>query len=387
MDLGGTSEPGSEPEAERRAGSGGTLVLELSPLRVVTECGRAADLPRRARARALELARDLASSAPPERRASLRGDPPLLVVAARAGARIVVQLLPVPPGSPEHLEALLVAAGCTPREREVGALALRAAGAGQIARALGISPVTAKVHLGRVYARLGVAGRDELLGLVLGAPGARSPQPVTSLSRPGGRVSCPGERRQAVARGRSSAPLAGARADAAPPAGTVARVGFLLIDPDGALAASSGNASGLVRRLEAGRHDPFALVARLARALARTAAPWATRALPLTGGGWLEVKVTPLPGPRGRELLLALEEVLPGPRERLEAACRAAGLTPRERDVAAAAARGLGLGDVARALGISLGTVKTHMRRIRARTGTRSIAALTAKLLGLRPEG
>lgn len=55
-----------------------------------------------------------------------------------------------------------------------------------------------------------------------------------------------------------------------------------------------------------------------------------------------------------------------------------AGLTPRERQVAQGLARGLPNKAIARALGLSLGTVKDHVHRILTKTGHGSRASFAA---------
>jgi DNA-binding NarL/FixJ family response regulator len=55
-----------------------------------------------------------------------------------------------------------------------------------------------------------------------------------------------------------------------------------------------------------------------------------------------------------------------------------AGLTPREREVAALIARGLRNAEIARELVISTATVKDHVHRILRKTGFTSRAAVAA---------
>lgn len=66
---------------------------------------------------------------------------------------------------------------------------------------------------------------------------------------------------------------------------------------------------------------------------------------------------------------------------RVRPAQRAAGLSPREREVAALVAQGMATKAIARALSISAWTVCTHLRRIYARLGVGSRAAMVARLL------
>jgi DNA-binding NarL/FixJ family response regulator len=58
------------------------------------------------------------------------------------------------------------------------------------------------------------------------------------------------------------------------------------------------------------------------------------------------------------------------------------GLTPREGEVAALVATGLGNKQIATRLGISLPTVKDHVHRILVKTGLPSRAAVAAAVMG-----
>ena len=66
---------------------------------------------------------------------------------------------------------------------------------------------------------------------------------------------------------------------------------------------------------------------------------------------------------------------------RVRPAGPAAGLSPRERQIASLVAQGLPTKAIAAALSISVWTVCTHLRRIYARWGVGSRAAMVAKLL------
>src|SRR2546426_3112926 len=66
---------------------------------------------------------------------------------------------------------------------------------------------------------------------------------------------------------------------------------------------------------------------------------------------------------------------------RVRPAGPAAGLSPRERQIASLVAQGLPTKAIAAALCISVWTVCTHLRRIYARWGVGSRAAMVAKLL------
>jgi DNA-binding CsgD family transcriptional regulator len=78
---------------------------------------------------------------------------------------VLVHLTPSPNARRTALHAL------TPRQREVATYAAAGATAPEIARAMGISPHTVRVHLRAVYAQLGIGSRAELATL-LHAPGS-----------------------------------------------------------------------------------------------------------------------------------------------------------------------------------------------------------------------
>lgn len=69
-----------------------------------------------------------------------------------------------------------------------------------------------------------------------------------------------------------------------------------------------------------------------------------------------------------------LEHVATAPAPRADTAGRLAALTPREREVLEALARGLSNAEIARELLMGEGTVKTHVARVLAKTGARDRA-------------
>ncbi|WP_346345615.1 helix-turn-helix transcriptional regulator [Streptomyces sp. SID5643] len=56
--------------------------------------------------------------------------------------------------------------------------------------------------------------------------------------------------------------------------------------------------------------------------------------------------------------------------------CKTGNLSPREREILNCLASGFTYDQTARYLGISVHTVSTHLRRMRAKTSTSSLAAL-----------
>jgi DNA-binding CsgD family transcriptional regulator len=68
--------------------------------------------------------------------------------------------------------------------------------------------------------------------------------------------------------------------------------------------------------------------------------------------------------------------------DHLDRLAQDAALSEREKEIVLCAASGLDPDDIARALGISLWTVRTHLRNIYAKAGVRNRAALVCKALG-----
>ena len=91
------------------------------------------------------------------------------------GAQVLAVLEVLRPGTRAHVDAALDRARLTPRKRQVAELAARGLGNREIARALGLSPTTVNVHLGTIYARLGITGRSDLMALYLGRPPGAGP--------------------------------------------------------------------------------------------------------------------------------------------------------------------------------------------------------------------
>jgi DNA-binding CsgD family transcriptional regulator len=133
----------------------------------------------------------------------------------------------------------------------------------------------------------------------------------------------------------------------------------------------------------------------LDRAVARVlAVPGATALVPLMGpqGQCYFLQLLPAPG-RARDIfrsaaaLAVLINDEPPPRIRLDAATVAHvfRLTGREASVTCLLAEGATLADVARHLGMQVGTVRVHLRSVFAKTGTNRQAELVALLGRLRP--
>jgi DNA-binding CsgD family transcriptional regulator len=154
-------------------------------------------------------------------------------------------------------------------------------------------------------------------------------------------------------------------------------------------AAAALVASGQLRisggRLEASSPEEAAVLGRLIHeaACARRsgfAASGGTLALPRLGDGALELVIAPLAGERGAglplgELALVVASACSGERALVWLRERF-GLTPAELRVALLTCEGIGLVEVARRLGVSINTARTHLQRVFDKTGTRRQADL-----------
>jgi DNA-binding CsgD family transcriptional regulator len=177
--------------------------------------------------------------------------------------------------------------------------------------------------------------------------------------------------------------------------------GVVLLDDQGAVVFANG-AAGVALEAAAGwRLERSALVApsevqrRLASLCGRAIDTSLRRGFSAGGtlrvprsrdGGWLEVRIVPLAGPPrlvasrrvAAAVFLSLEE------ERrpvdLQALGALFGLTPAEAEVAARVARGQEPGQIGRDLGVSLNTVRTHLKRVFGKTGSRRQGELAGLL-------
>lgn len=152
---------------------------------------------------------------------------------------------------------------------------------------------------------------------------------------------------------------------------------FFIFGEDGAVELGPAEAilSAFPARLPAGE-----FLARGRRELSRSGARQICSRLRLADGRWLEVHFDAMPD-RGLTAV-SLTVLSDGSRRRFEAAARAAGLSPREREVAALVGRGLANKEIAWKLGISKNTVKEYLSKAYVKTGADGRAALIAFLYG-----
>lgn len=190
--------------------------------------------------------------------------------------------------------------------------------------------------------------------------------------------------------------------------GTIAGA-IILLDRHGSIQTMTRAAGSLLNRrdgLQVNKGDRLTLSAQthpdsLAFATSVRQALAVARGEPRSLGGTLQisrpsgrpallVQVTPLPAPTCSPLAWSSWSMIDGgarvvvqivdPQAPVEAQAERLGsmmgLTAAETRVAALLASGLGFAETARALGVSLNTVKTHARRVFDKTGVRSSAAL-----------
>jgi DNA-binding CsgD family transcriptional regulator len=170
--------------------------------------------------------------------------------------------------------------------------------------------------------------------------------------------------------------------------------GVALLDAGGALVWANRAADSLLRDgdgLSLGRNGALRAAAPGAaealRRLVGAAAAGAEGAMPVprpsSGRAPLALHAAPLPAALGASVLLLLSDLdahgAPDAavRERLRAVY---GLTAGEAAVAAGAARGVGLPEVARALGLGVATARTHAQRVFGKAGVRGQAELARQV-------
>ncbi|TCK22627.1 LuxR C-terminal-related transcriptional regulator [Pseudonocardia endophytica] len=146
--------------------------------------------------------------------------------------------------------------------------------------------------------------------------------------------------------------------------------GTILTARDGRVLDLSDDARALL-----GSDGPDAVPAVVQAIAARRAAGGpASATTPTRDGRWLALHASAL----GKQLAVVVEEVRP--HQVADLVVRGRGLTPREREVLAAVARGLSNRQVARELAMSEFTVLDHVKKLFAKFGVASRGELTASL-------
>jgi DNA-binding CsgD family transcriptional regulator len=175
-----------------------------------------------------------------------------------------------------------------------------------------------------------------------------------------------------------------------PEAADVGPVGIVVVDGRGRIRTRNSEATGFLTDLADVGNDPDGLpqavgsaVAHLrwhrARDLEASDPPPGRVRVRGSSGSWYRITASPAdpPGPDDQVIVL-LERA--GPAEVASVLARLYGLTPREREVAALAARGYSTKAMARQLQISPWTVQEHLGNACSRVGVRTRKSLVAKL-------
>jgi DNA-binding CsgD family transcriptional regulator len=97
-------------------------------------------------------------------------------------------------------------------------------------------------------------------------------------------------------------------------------------------------------------------------------------------GRWIRIEAALLDGDRDGDIAVTIRAA--APREAFGVACRAQGLTARERGVMAALLAGAGTRDVAQAMHLSEWTVQDHLKSVFAKLGVHSRREALARLAG-----
>jgi DNA-binding CsgD family transcriptional regulator len=152
--------------------------------------------------------------------------------------------------------------------------------------------------------------------------------------------------------------------------------GIVTLRADGAVDRANPSAQHWLRELSDELHQPLphALHVVAARVAANDASHASSCRLRTRSGEWLVVYGSRL----GDSIAIVIERARSS--EVAPVVLRAYGLTPREREVAGAAMRGLSNDDVAAALGLSTHTVKDHLKAIFEKVGVRSRGELVSRV-------
>lgn len=162
--------------------------------------------------------------------------------------------------------------------------------------------------------------------------------------------------------------------------------GTIVVAPDGELRHADPAALALAHEIERGAPGAFVeglLADAAALARARPDGAGTDRVLPLDGGGWALVRTATLARGAEREAVCTLARVAPGTREHLEAEVQRARLTPRERQVALLAVRGLTYREIGQELQVTSSTIKQHLRCVYDKLDVTGRAELPGRLLGV----
>lgn len=165
------------------------------------------------------------------------------------------------------------------------------------------------------------------------------------------------------------------------PAGLLLRAGDgLSLDRNGVLRPAATDTAEALRRLVAAAAAGAEGALPMPRPSGRAAL--ALHAVPLPSHAAAErERMLPVAAPRPSVLLLLIDPECGGPDATLRRRLRAVyGLTAAEAAVAAHAAHGVGLPEVAQSLGLAVATARTHAQRVFSKAGVRGQAALARQV-------
>lgn len=156
--------------------------------------------------------------------------------------------------------------------------------------------------------------------------------------------------------------------------------GAAIFSSAGEMVHSDASAAFLVKRLAEGGYGADALLADVKQtANAAREGLVIERTFAVAEGGRLRVRLSRTPT---NEVLVLIDPVPIGSRDHFDAVADRAGLTAREREVAALAIQGFGNRYIARQLRLAEVTVNFHLRNVYGKTGAHGRNELTALLLG-----
>jgi DNA-binding CsgD family transcriptional regulator len=159
------------------------------------------------------------------------------------------------------------------------------------------------------------------------------------------------------------------------PTGASRAPGMVVISTTGEITDVSNAAEEWLLAIDYRERLPSAIRSVAAAAIAGDSLAHA--AFPSPDGGWVMLHASPLAG-ESASVAVIIEEARPVTLSQVIA--NAYGLTPREREIAALAARGRATKQIAAELSISPFTVKDHLKAVFAKVGVQSRAELVATL-------
>lgn len=167
-------------------------------------------------------------------------------------------------------------------------------------------------------------------------------------------------------------------------AGVEPAAGAILFDARGDVLHVDSGARALCRRLagEFPADDVVGAVRRLGTSPVAAEGAESRLTLQLDDGSWAQLRLSCLTTGAGGNVLGVIEVLRPGTAALFDALADRAGLTPREREVAALAVQGLGSQEIAFRLGAAAATIAVHLSKVYAKTGAPGRVELVRHMLG-----